>query len=159
LNRAAERASAELLVKWDDDDWYGPRHLADLLLARSYSEADVVGTTAEFFYLEPLNLTIRRTDYKSELFSPHVAGGTIMMDRSLFKKAGGFAPEVRGVDERLLKTVAAEGGRIYRTHGLGFLIRRSHMVSHTWRLPLAHFVRVSTNQWHGFRPNPILATP
>jgi hypothetical protein len=153
LARAAARADAALIAKWDDDDWYGPEHLADLLMARRYSGADVVGTAAEFFYLEPLDVTIRRTDYKSEVWSDHVAGGTILIVRDTLAAAGGFQPLPKGVDSALLKTVHAAGGRIYRTHGLGYMLRRSSAAEHTWRLPLAHFLRVATNQWRGFRPS------
>ncbi|MFF3666968.1 glycosyltransferase family 2 protein [Microtetraspora malaysiensis] len=153
LNEAARRASGDLLAKWDDDDWYGPEHLADLLLARSYSGADIVGTTAEFFHLEPLNLTIRRTDYKSEVWNRHVAGGTIMLDRAVFT---GFPSVPRAVDEGMLTAADAAGARIYRTHGLGYMLRRSTADRHTWRLPLAHFLKVATNQWRGVRPSHIL---
>src|SRR5690606_20895536 len=51
LNRAAAKAGGDYVTKWDDDDWYGPGHLSDLLMALAYSGADVVGTTGEFFYL------------------------------------------------------------------------------------------------------------
>ncbi|MBX6167060.1 MAG: glycosyltransferase [Thermobispora bispora] len=159
LNQAAERSSAGLIAKWDDDDWYGPEHIADLLLAKAYSGADVVGTAAEFFHLEPLNCTIRRTDYSSEVWTDHVAGGTILIDRRLFQEVGGFAPLPGGVDSHLLRAAAAAGGRIYRTHGLGYMLSRSVSGDHTWRLPLAHFLRVATNQWHGFRPSLLLETP
>jgi hypothetical protein len=156
LNQAARRATGDLIAKWDDDDWYGPDHLADLLLARGYSGADVVGSAAEFFYLEPLGVTIRRTDYSSEVWSDHVAGGTILISRAAFDEAGGFEPLSRGVDSALLKTVHAAGGRIYRTHGLGYVLRRAGAADHTWKLPLAHFLRVATNQWRGFRPSRIM---
>ncbi|SDQ93837.1 glycosyltransferase family 2 protein [Thermostaphylospora chromogena] len=156
LNRAAAMASGDVLAKWDDDDWYGPEHLSDLLMAREYSGADVVGTAAEFFYLEPLRATIRRTDYSSEVWSDHVAGGTILLSTALFRKTGGFAALERGVDADLLKRIHAAGGRIYRTHGLGYVLRRSFSEDHTWRLPLAHFLRVATNQWRGLRPSLIL---
>ncbi|MCT9929057.1 glycosyltransferase family 2 protein [Planotetraspora sp. A-T 1434] len=156
LNEAVRRASGDYVAKWDDDDWYGPDHLSDLLLARAYAGADVVGTAAEFFYLEPLNVTVRRTDYTSEVVSPHVAGGTILLERAALLEVGGFQPLPRAVDERLLKDVEAAGGSIYRTHGLGYVLRRSTMEEHTWRLPLAHFLRVATNQWRGFRPSRIL---
>ncbi|GLW05130.1 hypothetical protein Misp01_02600 [Microtetraspora sp. NBRC 13810] len=158
LNRAAAAASGDHLAKWDDDDWYGPEHLADLLLAKEYAGADVVGTTAEFFYLEPLKATIRRTDYTSEVWNEHVAGGTILLGTSAFRDVGGFGPLASGVDADLLKRVHAAGGRIYRTHGLGYVLRRSLSGEHTWRLPLAHFLRVATNQWRGFRPSTLLET-
>ncbi|MEV8635897.1 family 2 glycosyl transferase [Streptosporangium sp. NPDC051023] len=156
LNLAASKAAGEYVAKWDDDDWYGPEHLADLLLARSYAGADIVGTAAEFFYLEPLDVTVRRTDYTGEVWSDHVAGGTILLDRARFEEAGGFPALPRGVDAGFLKAAHARGARIYRTHGLGYVLRRSLSTEHTWRLPLAHFLRVASNQWYGFRPSLIL---
>lgn len=156
LNRAASRATTGVIVKWDDDDWYGPEHIADLLLARAYSGADVVGTAQEFFYLEPLDVTVRRTDYGSEVWTDHVAGGTIMIDREVFREAGGFGPYPTGEDAHLLRAVVAMGGRIYRTHGLGYVLRRSLSTEHTWQRPLAHFLRVSVKQWRGFRPSVML---
>ncbi|WP_371780358.1 glycosyltransferase [Streptosporangium subroseum] len=159
LNRAASRASGDHITKWDDDDWYGPEHLADLLLARSHTGADIVGTTAEFFYLEPLNATIRRTDYTSEIWSEHVAGGTILLDLAAFQELGGFPALRGGVDAAFLKAAHAAEARIYRTHGLGYMLRRSVSTEHTWQLSLAHFLRVASNQWRGFRPSLILERP
>lgn len=156
LRDVAARASGDDLAKWDDDDWYSPEHIADMALAREYSGADIVGTAAEFFYLEPLDLTVRRTDYTSEVFSDHVAGGTIFLSRERYQEAGGFEGVARGVDSTFLKSAHAAGARIYRAHGLGYVLRRSLAEDHTWRLPLAHFLRVATNQWRGFRPSRIL---
>ncbi|WP_043616329.1 glycosyltransferase family 2 protein [Nonomuraea candida] len=159
LNRAARRASGDYVAKWDDDDWYGPRHLADLFMALSYAGADVVGTTAEFFYLEPLKATIRRTtfasgaSYPSEVYADHVAGGTIMVSRAKFQEIGGFPGLPRAVDLEFLKAAQQAEARIYRTHGLGYILRRGLSADHTWQLPLAHFVKVAANQWRGFRPS------
>jgi hypothetical protein len=158
LDQVAARASGDEIAKWDDDDWYSPEHLSDLLLARAYSGADIVGTAAEFFYLEPLDVTIRRTDYTSEIWSDHVAGGTILLARSRFQEIGGFEGVPRGVDAQFLKTAHAAGARIYRTQGLGYVLRRSLAAGHTWQLPLAHFLRVAANQWRGFRPSRMLET-
>ncbi|MEV0618083.1 family 2 glycosyl transferase [Nonomuraea sp. NPDC050404] len=159
LNRAAGLASGDYLAKWDDDDWYGPRHLADLFMALGYAQADVVGTTAEFFYLEPLKATIRRTtfasgaSYPSEVYADHVAGGTIMTSRAKFREIGGFPGLPRAVDLEFLKAAQKAEARIYRTHGLGYVLRRGLSADHTWQLPLAHFVKVAANQWRGFRPS------
>ncbi|SDJ59989.1 glycosyltransferase family 2 protein [Nonomuraea jiangxiensis] len=159
LNRAAAQASGDYLAKWDDDDWYGPRHLADLFMALSYAGADVVGTTAEFFYLEPLRATIRRTtfasgaSYPSEVWADHIAGGTIMLPLPKFQEIGGFPGLPRAVDLEFLKAAQQAGARIYRTHGLGYVLRRGLSDEHTWQLPLAHFLKVAANQWRGFRPS------
>lgn len=156
LNQAAARAGGNMLAKWDDDDSYGPEHLTDLLMARAYSGADVVGSAAQFFYLEPLDVTIRRTDYAGEVWADHVAGGTIMLSRRLFDEIGGFGPRSRGEDAHLLRAAEAVGSPVYRAHGLGYVLHRSLSTDHTWQLPLAHFLRVATNQWRGFRPSVIL---
>ncbi|MBF8189902.1 glycosyltransferase [Nonomuraea sp. K274] len=159
LNQAAALAGGDYVAKWDDDDWYGPRHLSDLVMALSYAGADVVGTTAEFFYLEPLKATIRRTTfasgagYPSEVWADHVAGGTILVSRSNFQEIGGFPGLSRAVDLEFLKAAQKAGARTYRTHGLGYVLRRGLSDQHTWQLPLAHFVKVAANQWRGFRPS------
>ncbi|MFB4292764.1 glycosyltransferase family 2 protein [Nonomuraea sp. ATR24] len=159
LNRAAAQATGDHLAKWDDDDWYGPDHLADLVMAAAYSGADVVGTTGEFFYLEPLHVTVRRVtfasgaSYPSEVWSDHVAGGTITVSRATFHDLGGFPALPRSVDREFLKAAHESGARIYRTHGLGYMLRRGLGGGHTWQLPLGHFLKVAANQWHGFRPS------
>jgi hypothetical protein len=33
------------------------------------------------------------------------------------------------------------------------MLRRGLSDQHTWQLPLAHFLKVATNQWYGFRPS------
>ncbi|MFI6900902.1 glycosyltransferase family 2 protein [Nonomuraea sp. NPDC050394] len=162
LNLAAVRASGDYLVKWDDDDWYGPEHLSDLLLAMRATGADIVGATGEFFYLEPLNTTIRRTTfasgaaYPSEVWADHVAGGTILLAAAKFRSLGGFPALPRAVDKAFLKAAQAQGARIYRTHGLGYVLRRTLSDEHTWQLPLSHFLKVAANQWRGFRPSRLM---
>ena len=159
LNQAAALAGGDYLAKWDDDDWYGPDHLADLIMAVDHSGADVVGASGEFFYLEPLRTTIRRTTfasgaaYPSEVWADHIAGGTILVPVAKFRDIGGFPGLPRAVDREFLKAAREAGARIYRTHGLGYMLRRGLSDQHTWQLPLAHFLKVATNQWYGFRPS------
>ena len=51
--RPPARAGGDVMLKMDDDDWYAPDAIADLLRARAYSGAELVGMPAEFHYLEP----------------------------------------------------------------------------------------------------------
>ncbi|WP_187280667.1 glycosyltransferase family 2 protein [Microbispora sp. CSR-4] len=155
LNRMAAVASGSCLAKVDDDDWYGPDHLADLLLARRYSGADLVGSAAEFVYLEPLDVTIRRC-IGTERFVPLVAGGTMLVTRAAFEAAGGFRPLARTVDGQLLQAVEAVGGRIYRTHGLGYVLRRRSAYGHTWRQPVQSFLASFQEQWRGLVFNELM---
>ncbi|MBG0821183.1 glycosyl transferase family 2 [Planomonospora sp. ID91781] len=151
LNRAVSRAGGDYLAKWDDDDWYGPHHLADMHLARVYSGAEVTGTSAELFYLEELDTTVRHR-WACETWQDFVSGGTIFMPRDTFEAVGGFRPVARTVDGQFLEAVLRAGGRIYQTHGLGFLIRRGRPDRHTWQEGADWFLEQAVERWEGFRP-------
>lgn len=155
LNRMAAVASGSFLAKVDDDDYYGPHHLADLLLAQRYSGADLVGSAAEFVYLEPINVTIRRP-IETERFAPLVAGGTMLIGRAVFEAVGGFRPLPRTVDGQLLEAVRAVGGRVYRTHGFNYVLRRRAARGHTWRQPLPSFLGSYREQWRGLVFNELM---
>ncbi|MGN0065261.1 MAG: hypothetical protein ACI379_13565 [Nocardioides sp.] len=151
LDGASRAASGDLLLKMDDDDWYSPRFVRDLLLARRYADADLVGTTAEFVYLAEVDRTVRRIQ-PSEQFHRFVAGGSIMLDRVLLRELGGFRRTRKFVDAQLLRAAGDAGVRVYRTHGLGYLLRRE-ATGHTWEQDVEEFQRPETisGQWPGLR--------
>jgi hypothetical protein len=126
-----------------------------MALAMSYSGADLVGGLSQLVYLEQIDRTVLRPGGPSERFSAYISGGTLVMDRSVLDEVGGFRPLRRHVDSGLLRAVAAAGGRIYRTHGLGYLLHR-RADGHTWTRPVTHFLRPSTRQWKGFRPSALM---
>jgi hypothetical protein len=132
LNAGVEAADGDLVLKMDDDDWYGRDFVADLLLARAYSGAEMVGTPAEFHYLVEKDVTVRR-GHKAELYAPFVAGGTMLVERGLLREVGGFRSVRRFVDAQLIAAVQRAGAATYRTHGLGYLLRRNAS-GHTWQV-------------------------
>jgi hypothetical protein len=157
LTAAAHAASSEVLLKVDDDDWYSPDAVHDLLMARRFSGADVVGMPSEFVYLHANehreDLTVRR-NHPSELFARFVAGGTLLLDRGLLRSLGDFRRVRKFVDAQLLSGVEAAGGRIYRTHGLGYILRRTG-AGHTWQRDDEEFRRpdIVASEWAGFQPS------
>ncbi|CAA9380253.1 hypothetical protein [uncultured Nocardioides sp.] len=153
LTAAADAASAPVLLKVDDDDWYSPHAVHDLLMARRFTGADVVGMPSEFVHLQQDDVTVRR-NHPSELFNRFVAGGTMMIDRHTLRSLGDFRRVRRFVDTQLLAGVEAAGGRIYRTHGLGYVLRRTG-AGHTWTMDDDQFRRdeITDTTWPGFRPS------
>jgi glycosyltransferase involved in cell wall biosynthesis len=151
LNRLAAAASGSVLVKMDDDDWYAPEFLADLLLARSYSRADLVGCGLQFVYLENENTTIRRRR-TTETFDQPSSGGTLMLDATLLYAVGGFrtGKSVGDEDSELQRTILAEGGTIYRSHALNYVLRRRGE-GHTWRVDDEFFLRQAIQTWPGLQ--------
>jgi Glycosyltransferases involved in cell wall biogenesis len=156
LNEGFARASGTFVTKMDDDDWYGPDHLADLALAHLYSGAELLGAPAEFVYLEQIDVTVQRTR-RTERFRDSVAGGTLFMTRTLFEAVGGFRPVPRHVDGELCKAVRAAGARIYQIHGLNYILRRRAAQGHTWREPIGYFLaQENRDQWRGWYANPLM---
>jgi len=157
LNAGVSAAGGDLICKMDDDDWYGPHHLRDLVHAKDFSGAILVGAQVEFVYLESLDITTRRPPL-GEQYSDHVAGGTMMLGRDELRQLGGWRPVHRAVDRCLLQAVQAAGGLIYRSHGQNYVMQRhsgadSHG-GHTWNPEDSIFLQSVAEQWDGFQPPP-----
>ena len=151
LGLATARASGTLVTKVDDDDTYGPEHVWDLVLARHYSGATLVGKGAEFVHLEERDLTIRRAAGAAESYAELVAGGTILVGRGDLEAVGGWRPVPRSVDLGLITRVKAAGGLVYRTHPFGYVYHR-RASGHTWDPGEAYFLDAATARWPGLPP-------
>ena len=149
LSGASSAANGEWIAKMDDDDWYGKEHVSDLLLAASYSEADLVGKGSEFVYLEEEDLTIRRDLGDSEVESRTIGGGAMLVKAEIFREINGWRELSRGVDVALIDDVVSNGGRVWRTHPFGYLLRRTKG-QHTWNVDDRYFLRHADQQWKGF---------
>ena len=75
-----------------------------------------------------------------------------MADRDVVRSVGGFRPVRRFVDAQLLSGIEAAGGRIYRTHGLGYVLRRLASGQHTWQVEADSFRKegIVDREWTGF---------
>jgi hypothetical protein len=148
LDELTACTSGELVTKMDDDDLYAPTHLEDLVEALRYSRATLVGKGSEFVYLAEIDTTIRRLVSGAESRSRSIGGGTLMMGRADLRTVGGWQRAPRAVDQRLMDDVVANGGRIHRTHGFGFVLMR-RVDGHTWSSDVDYFLRQAAQQWPG----------
>ena len=154
LHAAAQAASGDVVLKMDDDDWYAPDVAADLLLAHAYSGAELVGMPDDVYYLEPSDETVR-LGQPSEVYRQFVAGGTLMIDRGLLHAVGGFRAVRRHVDAELIAAVRAAGAATYRTHGLGYVLRRTD-TGHTWQADLDELRTRARETRPGFAPGRLM---
>ena len=60
MNEGIKHAKGEFWFKVDDDDFYGPHFVEDLIDAYAYSGADIVGKPTYLVYLESLDVTVCR---------------------------------------------------------------------------------------------------
>ncbi len=148
LADSVRRSSGDLLVKVDDDDFYGPEFIWDLVLAYLYSSADVVGKTTEYLYYEGVNQTVHRR-FGIENYHTQVAGGAMMLSRAALDSIGGWRPTPNSTDRSVLWGIMNSGGIGYRTQSLGYVYVR-HNESHTWAQQDSQLVRGSFEQWPRF---------
>lgn len=157
LGAATRRARGTLITKVDDDDSYGSEHVWDLVLARHYSGAHLVGKGAEFVYLETRGLTVRRTSGVPEADGDLVAGGTMLLAKGDLEAVGGWRPVPRSVDLGLIERLRRAGARIYRTHPFGYIYHR-RASGHTWDPGERYFLDNAFDRWPGI-PAAALADP
>lgn len=158
LTDLAQKSSSEYIAKMDDDDYYGPEHLRDLLDTALDTDADVVGKAMNYVYLEPLQITVRRFSQNGiqavELWSDWVCGGTILARRDAAKLAGYFGNVHTAVDRYLLSGVTNSGGKIYRTFGAGYIYRRTY-TAHTYVTNYSKYLNGANEQVVGVWNHPI----
>jgi len=153
LSAATALATGPLLTKMDDDDAYDSDHIWDLVLARQYSGAQLVGKAHEYVYLAGCDRTITRQSGFGEDFRAYtLAGGTLMISRRHLDEAGGWRPIPAGVDQELVTSVLCAGGSVYRTHGSGFVLVR-HGVGHTWKFAENAFLAEADRILPGWCPD------
>ena len=157
MQLVSQSADGELITKMDDDDYYGSNHLWDLVLARMYSGAQVVGKALDWIYLEGEDTTVFRPTYAAEKYSFFIAGGTILISRADLDAVGGWRPVSKSIDRALLESVKQVGGLIYRTHGLGYIYVR-HLAPHTASVSSEHFLSKTERTWPGLLRHQIFGT-
>ena len=141
LNAAVQNSNGTLLTKFDDDDFYGPEHVWDLVLAHEYSGACLVGKAAEYVYLQGADTTLHRFRGGGERGGTQLslAGGAMIISRHDIEAVLGWRRVPSGVDKALIEDVVAAGRKLYRTHGRGYMLVR-HAEGHTWQADDQYFL-------------------
>jgi hypothetical protein len=157
MQAACQRAEGTVLTKVDDDDFYGPEHVWDLVLARAYSGAQLVGKALDWIRVEPEDCTVFRPEYPAEQYATFIAGGTMMISRADLDHVGGWRPVPKSIDRALIDRVHQSGGLVYRTHGLGYLyVRRGE--GHTALARDEHFLTRAARRWPGLLRHEVFGT-
>lgn len=143
LNSALEYVTGRYFTKFDDDDFYGPDHLLDLLAAHDYSRADIVGKWAHEVYFKKDDMSIDWCLDKQEEFGDHLPGATIFMLSELIKEMK-FDSVSRAIDTALFKRIERRKGKLYSTHRFNFT--RVRHDDHTFDRDLSYFLKYSTGE-------------
>jgi glycosyltransferase involved in cell wall biosynthesis/predicted O-methyltransferase YrrM len=99
-NLACEAARGQVLVHWDDDDWYAPDRISRQVRALDAAGADVCGVSSLLFY-DPRTEAAWRYRYPDRSGRPWVAGSSMCYRRGFWERYP-FQPVATGEDTRFL---------------------------------------------------------
>lgn len=148
LNDAMDAGSARFIAKFDDDDLYGPHHLADALRAHSYAGAGVVGKHTYYAHLVGSDTTVLRFPAHEFLYSSTLAGGSLVIDRA---RTGDlrFDDISLGEDRAFIAACHRRGVSTFSADRFNFVQTRAH--DNTWQVPDDAFLRSTTEVGDGVR--------
>lgn len=146
LNALADRASAPVVTKMDDDDLYGPNYLADMLAVMRVSGAEVVGKHARWVHLAGKNLTVLAAPTMAWRPTNFVAGPTITALRDLAREVR-FPALSRSEDTGFLKAAVEAGARVQAGDPFNFVqMRSAGGAGHTWGVEDEYFLRAERQE-------------
>ncbi|TVY12023.1 glycosyltransferase family 2 protein [Paenibacillus cremeus] len=132
LNFASARARHSYIARMDDDEYYAPNYLLDMMRAFKSSGADVVGKRAYFIHLSGKHLLIQRF-YAQNQFVSVLAGGTLTYKKKVWRRVK-FANRSLGEDVQFCRTCRKKGFKLYAGDRYNFCaLRRKQTNSHTWK--------------------------
>ncbi len=131
---ACERADGDVMVQWDDDDWFGPTRVSRQVAPLALGTADISGILNGYL----LDLTTFRFYgggpplHEGQLHAWIVAG-TLSFTRSAWQSSGGYPDCSIGEEVTLLRLVTERGGRVAPIVNDGMYLTVRHSAN-SWRL-------------------------
>jgi hypothetical protein len=139
LNTAIQSSQARLWFKMDDDDFYGFHYLTDLVQAWHCTNADILGKTAGYVYLQAEDAVyMRKHAQHSQIICdspfPHMCGATISGQKKTIDRVSFAMDERSCVDSNFFFNSLQAGLRVCLADPLNFVVFRSaDKGDHTWR--------------------------
>ena len=142
LNWAIARVKSEVIAKFDDDDYYAPYYLEESMLALKEGKASIVGKHTSYMYFEEnKTLMIFRQGFEHR-FVKRVKGGTLLFNKSAWRKIKFNEQKIAGSDSRWLLDCYRKGIKTYSISKANYVcIRRKNPKTHTQKRSTAKYMR------------------
>ena len=139
-NLACDLAQGELIAHWDDDDWYGPRRLAEQAAPLIAGSCDVTGlVNTHLLEMPAARFWTLTGDLHHRMFVGDIHGGTLMFRKSLLREGVRYPEANLAEDAALIRQFTQRHHRVQRVDdpGLFVYVRHGH---NTWRFDPGRFV-------------------
>lgn len=135
FNFAVDQASFAYVAKFDDDDYYAPAYLEEVMAAFRTTDAEIIGKYASYIYFEGSQTLALQFPHQENCYVDFVFGPTMVIKKEVFTQIR-FAHLNVGEDTQFLKDCVQKGVRIYALDRYNFVyIRRQNKTTpHTWEV-------------------------
>ncbi len=139
-NRACELARGEVIIFWDDDDWYADNRVSTQVQPILDGTADITALSdMRFFDLEAWSFWRCTGELHRRLFRFDVAGGTTAFRRTIFERDCRFPHTSLAEDADFIECAVTRGARLKALSAAGLYIYLRHGAN-TWRFPCGQYL-------------------
>jgi glycosyltransferase involved in cell wall biosynthesis len=126
-NRGCELAKGQMIVQWDDDDWYAPSRLSAQLGPLLTGAADITGLRCDLvFDLPNWQFWRLKPELHRRLFVEDVHGGTLAFKRTCWNRLSKYPDCSLAEDAAFLRRAMQSGARLCRIANDGHFIYLRH---------------------------------
>ncbi|MCF6464133.1 glycosyltransferase [Clostridium sp. Cult1] len=86
LNFAVDKCQYNIIAKFDDDDYYGPKYISSTIEYFKRTDAKVLGKAANFVYFVEKNILAIRTPNQENRYVRFANGSTLVFKKEIFEK-------------------------------------------------------------------------
>jgi glycosyltransferase involved in cell wall biosynthesis len=139
-NMACVEATGEIIVHWDDDDWYGPQRLRRQVEPIASGRADVTGLESRYVWnLTDGSFWTLSEELHRRMFVGNVHGGTLAYRRALLGRGLRYDDISLAEDAALLTRMIGSGARLERVANEGAFVYVRHG-RNAWRFDAGTFL-------------------
>lgn len=139
-NMACEQATGDMIMLWDDDDWYADSRITHQIQPLLDGNADVTGfSNCLLLCLPTREFWVCRRHLHEKMFFAGIIGGTLAFRKKFWRQGARFPNTSLGEDAQLLKILLKKGARIQKlTNKDIFIYIRHH--SNSWKFMAGSFI-------------------
>lgn len=141
LNFAVEQANGSIIAKFDDDDYYAPHYIGDMIHCFSYTDAAVVGKYSYYCCIREPGILALRFPGLENRYSDFLSGSTMVAKKDVFNKVK-FKSRPSGTDTLFYRDCVGNGIKLYSSDRFNYLcMRYPDTELHTWNISSEEFLK------------------
>jgi glycosyltransferase involved in cell wall biosynthesis len=139
-NLACETARGDIILCWDDDDWYAPHRISYQVTPLLHGKADVTGLDQSLLLSLPTRQFWAYTSQlHARLFVQGIVGGTLAFWKRLWSQGVRFPNASLAEDATFLQILMRRGARLERLANAGMFVYVRH-ANNSWRFVPGNFL-------------------